>query len=65
MSSDSPRVDMIRERLNAALAPASLDIVDESHKHAGHEGAKSGGGHFVVTIVSDAFRDKRLPRHGV
>ena len=60
MSFDSTRVDMIRERLTAALAPASLDIVDESHKHAGHEGAKSGGGHFVVTIVSDAFRDKKL-----
>ncbi len=60
MSFDSPRVDMIRERLTAALAPASLDIVDESHKHSGHEGAKSGGGHFVVTIVSDAFKDTRL-----
>ena len=57
---DSPRVAMIRERLSLALSPQSLDIVDESHKHAGHEGAKSGGGHFLVTIVADVFRDKKL-----
>ncbi len=57
---DSPRVSMIRERLTAALSPESLDIVDESHKHAGHEGAKGGGGHFLVTIVANAFRDKKL-----
>jgi BolA protein len=61
---ESPRVAMIRERLSAALSPESIDIVDESHKHAGHEGARSGGGHFVVTIVADAFRGKRpLERH--
>ena len=57
---DSPRVSMIRERLTAALSPESLDIVDESHKHAEHEGAKGGGGHFLVTIVANAFRDKKL-----
>jgi BolA protein len=61
---ESQRVTMIRERLTDALSPESIDIVDESHKHAGHEGARSGGGHFVVTIVSDAFRGKRpLERH--
>jgi len=62
--SENARVAMIRERLTTALAPESLDIVDESHKHAGHEGAKGGGGHFVVTIVADAFNNKRpLERH--
>lgn len=61
---EDARVAMIRERLTAALAPESLDIVDESHKHTGHEGAKGGGGHFLVTIVADVFKDKRpLERH--
>lgn len=54
------RVALIRERLEAVLAPQSLDIIDESHKHAGHAGAQSGGGHFIVNIVSEAFKDKNL-----
>lgn len=56
----SERIDMIRERLTAAFAPQQLDIIDESHLHAGHPGARSGGGHFVVTIVSDSFAGKNL-----
>ena len=44
----------IRERL-AALEPESVDIRDDSHKHAGHEGAKAGGGHFSLVIVSRRF----------
>lgn len=51
---------MIRERLEDALAPQDMEIVDESHLHAGHEGAKSGGGHFNVTVVSSAFDGKSL-----
>jgi BolA protein len=51
---------MIRERLARELAPANLEIIDESAKHAGHAGAASGGGHFIVHIVADAFRDKTL-----
>ncbi len=53
------RTEMIRARL-AALAPVRLEIVDESHKHAGHAGAQSGGGYFMLTIVSNAFDGKRL-----
>ena len=56
----STRVDMIRQKLTAAFAPLQLDIIDESHKHAGHAGAASGGGHFVVTIVADGFAGKNL-----
>lgn len=56
----STRVEMIREKLTAAFSPTELDIIDESHKHAGHEGAKGGGGHFVAYIVSDAFAGKTL-----
>ena len=42
----------------AALAPESLEIVDESAAHAGHAGARSGGGHFRLIIVSQAFEGK-------
>ena len=45
----------IRGALEAGLAPLSLEVVDESHKHAGHAGARDGRGHFAVTIVSEAF----------
>ncbi len=45
------------ERL-AVLAPESLEILDESGLHAGHEGAKGGGGHYRLTIVSAAFSGK-------
>jgi len=57
------RIDEMRKRL-AALDPVSLDIVDESHKHAGHAGAREGGGHFVVKIVSRQFSGKNtVARH--
>lgn len=60
----SGRVDLIRGRLNAALAPDALDIEDESHRHAGHAGARDGRGHFRVRIVSTAFVGKSaLARH--
>lgn len=49
------RVAAIRAALEAALAPLSLDVVDDSHRHAGHEGARDGRGHFNVEIVSAAF----------
>lgn len=60
MIDNTARIKEIRNRLEAAFAPESLDIEDESHKHAGHAGAKSGKGHFNVTIVSDKFADKTL-----
>jgi BolA protein len=47
-------VDRLRAALQAALAPTSLDIRDDSAKHAGHAGAREGG-HFHVTIASAAF----------
>jgi len=49
------RVVAIRSALEAALAPVSLEIEDESHRHAGHAGAADGRGHFRVDVVSDAF----------
>lgn len=47
-------VNAIRERL-AALEPTHLEIIDDSARHAGHAGARSGGGHYRVTIVSSRF----------
>lgn len=57
--------DQITEKLTKAFQPASLDVVDESHRHEGHAGHRPGGEtHFRVHIVSDAFRGKtRLERH--
>ena len=48
--------DTIRAKLLAAFAPAHLDIVDESHRHVGHAGAREGGeSHFRVRVVAAAF----------
>jgi BolA family transcriptional regulator, general stress-responsive regulator len=57
--------DQIAEKLNAALAPQSLDVEDESKNHEGHAGHRPGGQtHFRVYIVSEAFRGKsRIERH--
>lgn len=46
--------DLIRQKL-AGLEPLSLEIEDESSRHAGHEGARGGGGHYRLTIVSRRF----------
>jgi BolA family transcriptional regulator, general stress-responsive regulator len=54
------RIEAIRERLSAKLQPEQLDIIDESHLHAGHAGAASGAGHFSVSIIADAFNGKSL-----
>ena len=54
----------MRSRLDAAFSPDLLEIVDESHRHAGHAGAKDGRGHFAVRIVSARFEGvKPLARH--
>jgi BolA protein len=58
------RIDRIRERLEGALAPTQLVVTDDSHLHAGHEGARDGRGHFSVKITSAAFAGKPpLARH--
>ena len=60
----SNRVERIRAALEAAFAPQSLDVIDDSHKHAGHAGARDGRGHFSVDIVSPAFAGMSpLARH--
>jgi BolA protein len=54
-AANAHRIVQIRQAIETALSPSSLDIVDESHLHAGHAGARGGLGHFRVRIVSNAF----------
>jgi len=62
MSSD--RVDTIERILQQALTPDELRIKDQSHLHAGHQGAQDGRGHFDVVIVANVFQGRRgLERH--
>jgi BolA protein len=56
-------IDAMRERL-AVLDPVAIDIADDSAKHAGHAGARSGGGHYRLAIVSPRFAGCRtMERH--
>jgi BolA protein len=58
------RVSLIRERLQAALQPTYCEVIDESHLHRGHAGARDGRGHFRVKIASPAFAGRtRLEIH--
>jgi BolA protein len=64
MSFLAPSAQDIEERLRASIQAESIHVRDDSAKHHGHEGAKTGGGHFHVTIVAEAFSGKnRLARH--
>jgi BolA protein len=54
-TANAGRIARMRELLSQAFAPVALDIVDDSHKHVGHAGARDGRGHFTVAITSDAF----------
>jgi BolA protein len=49
------RVELLRARLQTALSPTLLEIRDDSALHVGHAGAREGGGHFHVTVASEAF----------
>jgi len=52
--SNAARIERMRAALQA-LEPSHLEIIDESDRHAGHEGARDGRGHFALDIVSEAF----------
>lgn len=55
-------VNLLRDRL-ATLAPLDLEIADESHRHAGHAGAREGG-HYNVRIVAAVFAGQgTMARH--
>jgi BolA family transcriptional regulator, general stress-responsive regulator len=55
-------IELLRQRL-AVLQPESITIEDESHRHAGHAGAREGG-HYQLQIVAQAFAGKStIARH--
>jgi len=49
------RMAAIEALLADGFAPCEVQVVDESHRHRGHAGARDGRGHFQVRVVSDAF----------
>jgi BolA family transcriptional regulator, general stress-responsive regulator len=56
-------IDLIKQRLSA-LEPESIEVLDDSASHAGHAGARAGGGHYELTIVSARFAGcPRIDRH--
>ena len=60
----SDRIERLRARLQAALSPTVIEIIDDSHKHVGHAGARDGRGHFTVRVISERFAGLRpLARH--
>lgn len=63
MNDTAAVAELIRERLEAALRPASLEVRDDSEAHRGHAGAREGG-HFHVRVVAEVFRGlSSLERH--
>ena len=57
--------DQIRKKLTRALAPVALEVVNDSHRHAGHAGSPGTvQSHFTVKVVSEVFAGKsRIERH--
>ena len=59
----STKIEQLRLALERELRPVSLEIIDDSAKHAGHAGAREGG-HFRVAVIADAFKGhSQLERH--
>jgi BolA protein len=56
------RQQEIRRRLEAALRTVTLEVIDESHLHIGHAGARDGRGHFRLRIVAEDFAGLPLIR---
>ncbi|MGH6800901.1 MAG: BolA family protein [Methylocella sp.] len=66
--SDTAAGDRIKAKLQAGFAPDSIEVIDESHKHASHAhamkrhgaAASPSGTHFHVKVVSESFKGKSL-----
>jgi len=58
------RIERIRAQLAQSLPGAAVKLIDDSHRHAGHAGARDGRGHFRLRIVASPFAGLRpLQRH--
>ena len=61
---NAERIQRMQSLLEAALAPTAIEIVDQSHLHAGHAGAATGRGHFDLMIRTTSFAGKTpIQRH--
>jgi BolA protein len=61
MPETTTRAERVRATLDRDFAPVALEIVDESHRHAGHAGAAAAGEtHYAVLLVSDQFAGQSL-----
>lgn len=61
---NNPRMTLIEQRLRASLDPQQLELIDNSHLHAGHAGARDGRGHYEVLLISTRFSGMRaVARH--
>jgi BolA protein len=61
-----PTLDELRDRFAAAFPDGRVEVVDDSHLHAGHAGAAGGAGHYRVRIVSSRFEGaSTVARHRV
>ena len=64
MSINQDRIKLFEADLRSAFQVVQLNIEDESHLHAGHAGAASGGGHFKLTIIAPEFEGlTKVARH--
>ena len=60
----SQRVERIQAMLELAFPDARISVQDDSERHAGHDGARGGAGHFIVRVESEEFTGRnRLERH--
>lgn len=58
------KADLIQSRLTAAFSPTYLEVIDESHQHAGHAGFQKDGSHFAIVIAADCFKNlSRVAAH--
>lgn len=55
MSEQIKRSDIIYSRIQQALSPTFLEVLDESDQHIGHAGHQGGGRHFAVIVSADAL----------
>ncbi len=58
MSDPSDRCARIEASLRERLGAVHVEVIDESHLHVGHVGARDGGGHFRAVVVSMRFEGK-------
>jgi BolA family transcriptional regulator, general stress-responsive regulator len=64
MLTTDARIQLMRERLQAAFSPTQLDIIDDSEKHKGHAGSRDGAGHYTLVISAPSFTKKnRVDAH--